>query len=312
MDRIEPWCGEHGAKLVRHVAATLLLCTSAPAFAQELEARAYAPNPIDARFVVLAAAHSQGDMLLHASSPIRNFEVRASTWAAGLGGTFAIGDRMASLGVVVPVVDGTATGELNGVPERVDRTGSGDLRVRFTVSLLPGSGLDAASFARQPPDRTLAASLLVVAPTGEYYEDKLINIGANRWAAKPELGAWRRFGRWALDGSVGVWLFADNDEYFGGRERSQDPIGTLQVHLSYTFAPRLWLGAGATWYAGGATSVDGVPDRNRQDNSRAGLTLALPVGSRNSIKLGWSTGVTARYGGDLDVFSLSWQYLWFH
>jgi hypothetical protein len=66
-----------------------------------------------------------------------------------------------------------------------------------------------------------------------------------------------------------------------------------------------------TWYTGGTTAVDGVSDRNRQENSRAGLTLAIPVGQQNSVKLAWSQGVSARFGGDLETYSLSWQYLWF-
>lgn len=57
--------------------------------------------------------------------------------------------------------------------------------------------------------------------------------------------------------------------------------------------------------------MDGVNDRNRQDNSRAGLTLAIPIGQRNSVRLAWSKGVTARFGGDLETYALSWQYLWF-
>jgi hypothetical protein len=281
------------------------------ASAQELEARAYAPNPIGTRFAVTSLARSEGDMLLNSSSPIEDFRITADILFLGLGGTFAIADRMASIAVVLPLVDGTATGRLNGVPERVDRSGVGDSRVRLTVSLLPNSAQDVATFARARPDRTLGASLVITVPTGEYFAEKLINIGTNRWAFKPEIGGSRRFGRWNVDGALGVWLLADNDQYLGNRERSQEPIGTVQAHVSYTFAPRLWLGASGTWYAGGTTSVDGIPDRNRQSNSRAGVTLALPVGSRNSIKLAWSTGVSARYGGDLESYSLTWQHFWF-
>lgn len=283
------------------------ICTGA----QELEARAYAPNPVGARFALASLARSEGDMLLNASSPIKNFEIEADLLIMGLGGTFAIADRVASLGLVVPLIDGTATGLLNDVPGRVDRSGIGDARVRFGMSLLPHSAQDPASFARTPPDRTLGASLLVVLPTGEYFDEKLINIGSNRWAFRPEVGGSRRFGRWNVDGAVGVWLFADNDEYLGRHERSQEPLGTAQAHVSYTFAPRLWLDAGATWYTGGTTSVDDVSDRNRQSNSRAGLTLALPISQRLSIRLAWSTGVTARFGGDLDSYAVTWQYLWF-
>ena len=278
---------------------------------QELEARAYAPNPVGARFLVLSYAHSEGDMLLNASSPIKDFEVRANTYSAGIGGTFALWDRLASAALVVPYIDGAATGLVNGIPDRVDREGTSDLRLRLTLSLLPGSAQSVADFMRAAPDRTLGVSLVVNAPSGEYFDDKLVNLGTNRWALRPEFGGSRRFGRWNLDGSLGVWLYGDNDEFLGDKERSQEPVTTLQGHLSYTFAPRLWLGASGIWYTGGTTSVDGVSDRNRQGNSRAGLTLAIPVGQQNSVKLAWSKGVTARFGGDLETYSLTWQYLWF-
>jgi Putative MetA-pathway of phenol degradation len=296
------------AKLLALLA--IALC-SRVASSQELEARAYAPNPVGARFLVMSFSHSDGDVLLDASSPIENFAISADSLTTGFGGTFAIADRVASVAIAAPYVDATATGLLNGVPERRNRAGFGDLRLRVTLSVLPGSAQALADFMRAPPDRTLGVSVVINAPTGEYFEDKLINIGTNRWAFRPEFGGSRRFGRWNVDGSLGVWLFGDNDAFLGSNTRSQDPLPTLQGHLSYTFAPRLWLGASGTWYTGGTTSVDGVSDRNRQANSRVGLTLAVPVGKRNSIKLAWSTGVTARFGGDLDTYALTWQYLWF-
>jgi len=293
------------------LALLALAAGSQPAVSQELEARAYAPNPVGARFLVLSWTHSDGDMLLDSSSPIKDFEVRADGYSAGIGGTFALWDRLASVAVAVPYVDGTATGLVNGIPARADRTGTADLRLRLTLNVLSGSAQTMADFMRAPPDRTLGVSLVVNAPSGEYFDDKLVNLGTNRWALRPEFGGSRRFGRWNLDGSLGVWLYGDNDEFLGSKQRAQDPLTTLQGHLSYTFAPRLWLGASGTWYTGGTTSVDGVSDRNRQDNSRAGLTLAIPVGKQNSVKLAWSKGVTARFGGDLETYSLSWQYLWF-
>ena len=50
----------------------------------------------------------------------------------------------------------------------------------------------------------LGVSLKVVAPTGQYDPTKLINLGANRWAFKPELGLSRRWGHWVLDAYGGV------------------------------------------------------------------------------------------------------------
>ena len=168
---------------------------------QELEARAYAPNPVGARFLVLSYAHSDGDMLLNSSSPIKDFEISANSYVTGVGGTFAIADRFASVALGVPYIDGTAEGRLNGVPQRADRAGLGDLKLRLTLSLLPGSAQSPADFTRNQPDRTLGARLVVSAPTGEYFADKLVNLGTNRWAFRPTFGCSLRFGRWNDDGS---------------------------------------------------------------------------------------------------------------
>ena len=83
-------------------------------------------------------------------------------------------------------------------------------------------------------------------------------MGTNRWAVKPEIGVSHPVGKWRLEAAAGVWIFEENPEFFGGRRREQDPLASVQVHVSYTFRPRLWLGVNATYYDGGETTVDGV------------------------------------------------------
>ncbi len=92
----------------------------------------------------------------------------------------------------------------------------------------------------------LGVSLKVVAPTGQYDPTKLINLGANRWAFKPELGLSRRWGHWVLDAYGGVWFFTENPEFFsrnayvpGVQSQTQAPVAVLEIHLSYDFRPRL-------------------------------------------------------------------------
>ena len=113
-----------------------------------------------------------------------------------------------------------------------------------------------------------------------------------------------------MDGYAGVWLFTDNEEFFGGARREQDPIGALQLHASYTFRPRLWLAVDSTWYAGGQSTVDGVHNDDRQSNTRVGLTVSLPLGDRQSLKLSWSDGATTRIGGDFNTIGVAWQHTW--
>jgi hypothetical protein len=47
-----------------------------------------------------------------------------------------------------------------------------------------------------------------------------------------------------------------------------------------------------------------------QENSRFGLTFALPVNIHHSMKLYMSTGVSTRTGSDFDAIGLAWQYRW--
>jgi len=87
-------------------------------------------------------------------------------------------------------------------------------------------------------------------------------------------------------------------------------VAALQGHASYTIRPRLWAAFDATWYSGGTTSIDGVSKENLQRNSRVGATLSLPLASRQSLKIAYSTGATTRIGGDFDTIAVAWQMLW--
>jgi hypothetical protein len=109
----------------------------------------------------------------------------------------------------------------------------------------------------------------------------------------------------------GAWFYTDNDNFFRGTRREQDPITTLQAHVGYTFGPGLWLAADATYYAGGRTTVNGVQKDDRQENTRVGLTLSVPVGHGHSLKLNWSEGVSERIGTNFTTLGVTWQYTWF-
>src|SRR4029453_14247573 len=122
---------------------------------------------------------------------------------------------------------------------------------------------------------TLGVCLVVKTPAGQYDGTKLVNLGTNRWSFKPELGVTQPLGRLYLDLYAGAWLFTANDDFFGGQLRQQGPIGAFQVHASYTFWPRFWLAADATYYTGGQSTLDGVAKDDGLGNSRLGITRAF-------------------------------------
>jgi hypothetical protein len=289
----------------------VLLGLTAAVFGQDLEPRAYSAAPVGTRFLVLGTAYSFGDVLLDPSVPITDVAADIGMVAPGYATTLDFAGRTASLAVILPYAFGKMSGMIGEDFQEITRSGIGDLRVRLAVNLLGGRALTPQEFVRRKPRPSLGASVVVLAPSGQYFPEKLVNIGTNRWAFKPELGFSFPTGRWILDLAASVWLFTHNPNFYGGQLRTQDPLWAGQAHVSYTFRPGLWLAADATLYAGGQTSLDGVVKDDRQENSRGGLTLSLPMGKAYSLKFSGSTGVITRIGGKFTTFSLAFQYRWF-
>jgi hypothetical protein len=279
--------------------------------AQELEPRAYSPSPTGANFILVAYGHTSGDVLFDPSVPLT--DVRTAVHAATFfyGRTFGLFGRSASAAVQLPYAWGDVEGDVFEEKRSVHRSGLADFRFRLTANLVGGPALGPREFAQRAPRTTLGASLIVVAPTGQYDPAKLVNISTNRWIFKPELGLSKPAGRFLLDAYAGAWLFTDNPDYFGGSHREQSPLLSFQAHVSYTFRPRLWAAANATYYTGGRTTVDGVQKADLQRNSRYGLTLAVPIKRRSGLKVAWSRGLTTRIGGDFDTYAVGYQFLWF-
>jgi hypothetical protein len=65
-----------------------------------------------------------------------------------------------------------------------------------------------------------------------------------------------------------------------------------------------------TNYQGGQTSTSGLPDPNRQSNSRLGFTVSIPLARSQSLKLYASSGISTRTGSDFDTLGMAWQYRW--
>jgi hypothetical protein len=296
---------------ISRLAAVLIACATAVsgrAAAQEIEPRAFSPSPVDVTYVVVAAGRSTGGILTDPSLPVDDVEATIDAAALGVGHTFEFLGRSASLAMALPRLSGEFTGTLNGEEAEASRSGLGDLKLRFATNFFGGPAMSAAEFAARTPTTTLGASLTVQAPTGEYHGDKLINVGTNRWAVKSEIGVTHPVGRWFLEATAGVWVFEDNDEFFGGQLREQDPLASVQAHMSYTFRPRLWLALNAIYYDGGQSTIDGIERDDRQSSSRYGLTLSVPLGKAQSLKFTWSDGASTRIGSDFTSYGIAWQY----
>src|SRR5262249_1021810 len=157
-------------------------------------------------------------------------------------------------------------------------SGLADMRLRFSINLAGAPAMRLKEFVDWREKTTLGMSLTVVTPTGQYDAARLINSGSNRWAAKPELGFARRWGRGTMDLYAGVWLYRENTRFFpGSNSKSQAPVGAGEAHLTHNLTPRCWLSIDGNYWTGGRTKIDGVKNSDLQKNSRLGATMAVPV-----------------------------------
>ncbi len=309
--RAVPWAGRG-----RGLAACLAWLLLSPALtgAQELEPRAYSPAPVGANFASVTYSHSWGALLFDPTVPITDGKAKVNGVILGYGRTFPFAGLQALALVGVPIVWGRLSGKVLGTDSSTTRSGLGDTRVKLNVNFIGAPALKPQAYARAAARSVVVgASLTLSIPTGQNDPAKLINIGTNRWAIKPEIGLsyqWRQ--RWCVDCYGGVWFFTANPSFYPGTSRrQQDPLGSVQGHLSYTFARRTWAALDGTWYWGGASRTNGGPASARLNNARLGALVAVGLTARQSIKLGYSFGTSTRVGQDFDTVGISYQQLWF-
>jgi Putative MetA-pathway of phenol degradation len=289
----------------------LALSLGSAAGAQDLEPRAYTNAPYGLNFLIMGFTDSDGGVFVDPSVVFDNVSAHAGGPVLGYARSLRIGNLSSKIdgGVSHVCLDGSADFE----GQRVTRTvcGWSDARVKWSLNFFGAPALSPKEFASYRQNLVLGASLQLGVPSGAYNPARLINIGANRWTAKPEIGMSKVLGqRWSVDLALAGTFFETNDDYYGGRTRAQDPIYSFQAHAVRLFPKGVWIAVDGTRYRGGQTRTDGFEDQNLQSNDRLGFTVALPINRRQSIKIYYSTGVVTRTGTDFDTVGAAWQYRW--
>jgi len=292
-------------------AAALLALLPALARAQSLEPRLYLPVPTGMSFAIVSLATSRGDVVVDAALPVTNFRATINSGTLAFAHAFGLVGRSAQVQLVAPFVSGIARAVIAGQDTSRDLRGPADPQLRMAVNLVGGPARRRAQLAGVRLGTIVGASLAIVAPLGRYETDRRLNIGANRWAVKPELGVVQPLGRtWAIEGYGGVVLFGHNTQYLDTLTVTQDPLWTLQSHLIRLLGRRGFVALDGTLFTGGTTSIGGVAQNNFERNGRLGATSVWSPGRGHALKASFSRGFYTRFGGDFKVFSVGYQYGW--
>ena len=296
----------------RTVLMSVVLCLWAGGgVAQEMSPRAYWPAPAGTKVAIFGYSYSFGDVATDPSLPVFGVDSKIHAGFLGYLQTLSLWGRTANVIVELPYSWGTTVGTLEGEHRRRDFSGIGDLGITLSVNLLGAPSMSPADFQalRADPQPILGASFKVLAPTGHYDKDKLINVGANRWAVKAELGYMVPIKpKWLVELEVGAWFFGDNDRFLGVT-REQKPVVSAEIHIVKRFKPGFWASLDLNYFKGGRSTVGGDVRADVQRNSRIGGTVVVPFRGRHAVKVGYSTGVVTKTGSDFDQFLVSYQVL---
>jgi len=290
----------------------LLLAGSERLAAQELTPRAYWPAPQGTQILTLGASYTKGDTVPDPSLPITGIDSTITTGLVGYTRFFSLWGRTTSVLLQQPYSDGKTVGESDTLGTlKTDYEGIGDFSATLSLNLLGAPAMNKEGFAelRRDPHPILGVSLRVIAPTGDYNSDRLVNVGTNRWAEKIELGYIQPLHpQWLLELEAGAWFFQDNDDFLG-LKREQDTIYAAQAHLIRRFSDGFWAAIDVNAYRGGRSTIGGRKLDDLQRDSRVGATLVFPFAGKNAIKMSYTWGSANDSDERFDIYQLSYQRL---
>jgi Putative MetA-pathway of phenol degradation len=302
------------------VLSSLVAILATRSGAQDLAPRAYLISPLHSNAVTLTYSFYDGGIFFGDALPVSNASAKVSVPSFSYYHSLGIFGRAANIRVSLPYAVAKYQGTVFVTETNVRRSGLLDANIRFAVNLKGGPAMSPKEFRSWQQKTLVGVSLTVLARTGQYDPTKLVNLGTNRWAFKPELGYSRRFaGRWLIDAYGAVWFFTKNPEFFshnklvpGVNAQTQSPIAAFEGHLSYNIgSPRFWVSLDGNYWRGGSTSLNGKPTPGTtQANSRIGATASIPLNKHQSLKFSYNRGAYIRFGGDYQNVQIAWQYSW--
>ena len=173
-------------------------------------------------------------------------------------------------------------------------SGFGDVTIGGTMNLFGAPEMMAKDWVRHELDLSMNLGVMVYAPTGEYDPDDALNIGSNQWKTRVSAPIVKSFGEWVpgkrttLEIMPAVTFFGDNDEAQGSRIE-QDPLYSVEMHLTRDITENAYISLDYTWLNGGEERYSDlntgatVRETGGLDSDLLGVTLNFKVNDNLGI-----------------------------
>lgn len=298
-----------GNRILLVMTGLLALCWASVSFAQDTEPRRWAQIPTGVNFLGIGYNYSDGDIFFDPLLLIEDGVFKLHGVGVSYIRTLAFMGKSARVDFTLPYKAGRWEGLLDGEFVSVRRRGPGDARARFSVLLYGGPAETMQEFAKSEKSNTVVgAALAVTMPTGDYNSGRLINLGANRWVIRPQMGVTHSRGKWTGEVTGSFYFYADNNHFWQETKLETDPLFAIQAHLIYSFRPGLWASVSTAYGWGGEATVNGDAKNNPSGNWLTALSFGFPINRKQGIKIAWIRGRTQKpTGADVDSLILGYS-----
>lgn len=281
------------------------------ASAQFTDPRTYENTPVGTNQVELGYAFARANTSIDTSIVVAGAEFDLHQGSVGYTRYFGGLHRLMWVEAAVPFAN--LGGSIAGTNLHGSTAGAGDSSYAVGMLLKGGPALSAAQFEHDTPRTIVGVSVAVTAPTGSYDAARLLNLGADRWSFKPEIGLSHPFGpdrKWVLDVHGNVYWYTDNTSYRGREVLRQEPLVGLEGHISYSFSDRIWTSFDVRYSGRAATLIDGVNQDNPQRNFVVGSETNISVTGSSSLIVGFGKAVVHRNGPAVAGVTVKYDYTW--
>lgn len=277
--------------------------------AQDLEPRRWTHMPTGINVLGVGVGYNTGDVYFNPVLKLQDVEVELAGAGLVYLRTFGIAEKSARFDFLLPYASARWEGLLEGEPASTRRRGFGDPRIRLSYLLYGGPAQNPKEFMSNAQSNTVVGvAVAVKIPWGQYYGERLINLGSNQWRIRPQLGVTHTRNKWTFELTGSFFWYSDNDDFFGGQHLENDILYAGQAHVIYTFKPGLWASVSTAYGDGADFYVNQVDQDLKVENWLSALSFGIPINRQNGLKFSWiRTRTQNDTGADIDSFNAAWS-----
>ncbi len=195
-------------------------------------------------------------------------------------------------------------------------SGYADPSVQLDVNLLGTPPLKAGfDLINYEPTWTLDVAVMLGVPLGDYDDNKVVNLGLNRFYGRIAFPFKYHFGVFSpgymssLEIVPSVWLFAENDD-FVGQKLKNDPLWQLEAHWTHDFTRHFFGSIDLLYRKGFQSEFNSVDVGSDLEIGDIGATLNFQVTDNLTVRTSFSSNVFGDNDIDNSMVRIQFVYMW--